>query len=63
MIANWKEEAEEIVKTPRFCPHCWNLVSVKLRERKCNQSFFDCPHCGDTILVVGKYRPPVNHWD
>jgi len=56
-------EAEEIMKTPRFCPQCMNLVAVKLREHKFNQSFFDCPICGDTVLVVGEYRPPVSRWD
>ncbi|NHJ06069.1 MAG: hypothetical protein EAX90_14680 [Candidatus Heimdallarchaeota archaeon] len=63
MIINWQSEAEEEMKTPRFCPNCWKLITLKFREHKCNQSFFDCPICGDTILIIGEYLPPVNRWD
>lgn len=63
MIVNWEKEAKEIMKTQRFCPQCGNLVKLVFRQHKCNQSFFDCSICGETILVIGEYLLPNNRWE
>ena len=52
-LVDWRREAKEEVKTLRFCPNCFQLVELKLREHKYYQNFYACSLCGEIILKKG----------
>ncbi|HUT80717.1 MAG TPA: hypothetical protein VMZ29_05885 [Candidatus Bathyarchaeia archaeon] len=49
-MIDWRREAKEEIKTMRFCPNCWKMVSIALKEHKYFQNFYSCTHCGETIF-------------
>jgi len=55
-LIDWRREAEEEIKTLRFCPNCGHLVSLKLQEHKYYQNFYSCERCGELILKKGTIR-------
>ena len=57
-LIDWQREANEEMKTLRFCPNCSNIVRLKFKEHKYYQNFYSCPECGDTIFSKGMIRMP-----
>lgn len=55
-MIDWRREAKEEVKTKRFCPNCFQLVELKLREHKHYQNFYACTICGELVLTKGTIR-------
>ncbi|MFW9922622.1 MAG: hypothetical protein ACFFDW_04945 [Candidatus Thorarchaeota archaeon] len=57
-LVDWQREANEEMKTLRFCPNCSEIVQLKFKEHKYYQNFYLCPKCGETILSRGLIRIP-----
>ncbi|NHJ86275.1 MAG: hypothetical protein FK734_12495 [Asgard group archaeon] len=55
-LIDWRREASEEAKTKRFCPNCFQLVTLQLREHKYYQNFYACPNCGETLFSKGTFR-------
>ncbi len=49
-LVDWRREAKEEVKNLLFCPNCFQLVELKLREHKYFHNFYACTVCGETIF-------------
>ncbi len=49
-MIDWRREANEEIKTMRFCPNCWRMVSIILKEHKYFHNFYACSHCGETLF-------------
>lgn len=55
-LIDWRREANEEIKTMRFCPNCFRLVEIKLLEHKYYQNFYSCKNCGEMIFKKGYVR-------
>jgi len=55
-LIDWQREANKEVETKRFCPNCGQFIKLKFREYKYFKNFYDCPICGDTVLVKSMFR-------
>jgi len=49
-MIDWRREANEELKTMRFCPNCSKLVKLKLYEHKYFHNFYACSYCGEVIF-------------
>lgn len=57
-MIDWRKEAQEEIKTLRFCPNCNQLVLIKLKEHKYYQNVYSCTRCGEPILKKGTIKLP-----
>lgn len=60
-MIDWRREAKEEIKTLRFCPNCWKMVSIILKEHKYFHNFYACVNCGETIFKKCTIRNCSGH--